>query len=167
MSILLLFSLKSLLILSASLLASGKWFAASVRHLILLTAMVSVPLVLALTVADSTLFTIEVPADWAATQTSGEASVASVLQPAFPALARLYALVCLGFLSYWFIQLVNTAWWVQQTRLLRGQELTSRTQRHVALHQSATRGTPVSWGLFHPKVVVPVDCAYSFQKSSA
>jgi len=165
MSILLLFSIKSLLILSASLLTTGKWFAASVRHLILLTALLSVPLVLILTVADSAMLAIEAPpviADWAATQHPGSAASAveeSLSQSAFPiyGIVGVYALVCFTLLFYWIVQIAKTTSWIHQTSLLRGEQLTSRTKGRVALHQSDTGGTPVSWGLLRPKVVVPVD----------
>ena len=70
----------------------------------------------------------------------------------------IYLSVCALFLAYWVLQILITLLW-----LLHAKELPQRSStfpsgfRRVRLLQSDRSGSPLSWGIFRPVIVVPSD----------
>ena len=146
---------------------------ASARHLILLLALIGVPLLpvissltpVPIALAPPASFLTFTPTVTALTGVSGQMSIPddqSVWQPSLTVLGFIYAAVALMILGYWLIQLRRTVSWFNQTSLLQGPSFasaieTERTFRHVTLRQDSALGSPVTWGVWHPCIVVPRD----------
>lgn len=167
---LLLFSLKSLAVLCVALLVTRKHrFTASVRHLILVVAIASLPVLFILGEWSPNAISIEPPAvvhAWAmdidqstmqSTTVAETASFWSGVSIGSTAVA-FYALVCSGLLLYWIARIVYTSIWIAHTRVLRVESLhIAGVNRQFTLRQSDRTGSPVTWGMLRPNVVVPKD----------
>jgi len=146
---LLLFSLKSLAVLCVALLVTRKHrFTASVRHLILVVAIASLPVLFILGEWSPNAISIEPPAvvhAWAmdidqstmqSTTVAETASFWSGVSIGSTAVA-FYALVCSGLLLYWIARIVYTSIWIAHTRVLRVESLhIAGVNRQFTLRQS-------------------------------
>ena len=164
---LVLIALKSLLVLGVALLtARMRLLSSSLRHLVLAIAILSLPLLLlagsvpqnffAIPAPDMSnmLGTLEVPFELpeidimgaAGTPASSSLPVAAVIAAAYAGIAAI-----LGFVWLW--RILSAAVWVRRTRILPSQDLPPR----VSLRQSDHVGSPVTWGVLRPVIVVPAD----------
>ena len=164
----LLFAAKSLAVLSGALLLTrSQWFSASMRHLILILAIVSLPVMLILSVFSPSVISIDPPAlvnNWvmefelpkiAAVQGEMTAQTPSIMSPGFAA-AILYGLISATLMAYWITQIVITSTWIRNTKVLK--PFTSEgITRPITLRQMDCQGSPLTWGLIRPDIVVPYD----------
>ncbi|MCZ6640597.1 MAG: TonB family protein [Gammaproteobacteria bacterium] len=168
MIVIMLFAAKSLAVLSAALLLTrSQRFSASMRHLILIVAIASLPVMLILSVFSPSVISVQPPAlvnNWvlefelpeiAVVQGETTAETPSILSPGFAA-AILYGLISATLMAYWIAQIVSTSTWIRNTRVLK--PFTSEgITRPLTLRQTDSHGSPLTWGLLRPDVVVPYD----------
>jgi len=171
----LLFVLKTSLILGLALALTQKsWFSAAVRHLILLVALMSIPLVYFLEGLAVTWLRVEMPDffqllileanHWLISSDeidalSNGALIIVKLKIHSTSLILAYVVGTLVLLCYWFTQIITTGKRVWDTHLLGGERITFQLHfdRQVKLRQSCIHESPYTWGIFRPIIVVPVD----------
>ena len=93
--------------------------------------------------------------------TTSDSSAVFTLTPGGVCIA--FVLVTLLLLAYWSIQLFRTQRWINATSVLPTTLLASMTvwprtgTRTVTVRQSTSTGSPLTWGVFRPCIVVPAD----------
>lgn len=172
---LLLFIIKSSLVLTVGLiLTQNNSYSAAIRHLILMVAMMSTPLIWGLEKFVPPWFSIALP-DFIQTwifelnfglihYAEGGAPPAAViildrLKNWLPLVLPAYVFCVLVMVLYWFTRIMMTSKWVWETHLLRGEPIFMRETggRQVSLRQSCIYESPYTWGIFRPVIVVPID----------
>jgi len=172
---LLLFVLKTSLILGLALTLTQKiWFSAAVRHLILLVALMSIPLMYLLEGLAVAWLRVEMPEfvqllileanNWLLSSSEIDAvSVGALLIAKLKIhstpLILAYSMGVLVLLCYWFTQIFTTGKRVWDTHLLGGERIIFQLRfgREIKLRQSCIHESPYTWGIFKPIIVVPVD----------
>ena len=171
----LLFVLKSCLVLSLALMLTQRsWFSAALRHLLLLLALISIPLMYLLEGVAVAWLRVDVPefvqlwvleanywlisSDELATISMGALIIAK-LKTFMPLMTQIYGLGSVALLCYWFAQIFSTGKRVWDTHLLGGERIIfqARFGRQIKLRQSCILESPYTWGIFRPLIVVPMD----------
>lgn len=146
---------------------------AAARHLILLLALLGLPLLpviaaltpVPITLTSSTSLLTFTPTFTILTRVSGQISTSAEQATWYPSLSLLgfmYAAVAVLILGYWLIQLRRTVNWLKRTSILHDPifERTinrKRTSSHTTLRQASAMGSPLTWGVLRPCIVVPGD----------
>jgi tetratricopeptide (TPR) repeat protein len=165
---LLLVALKSVLVLSGALLVvRRRRFTAAHRHLVLVLAMASLPLMLVCGLLGASMFSIDAPGaigDWAGPVevpetelAAGSSSQAAAgLWSVQPGPAAWYAGVSAVLMAYWLLQLIRTSRWITRNTQPHGQGLGAPgRKRQVTLRRADRDMSPITWGIVKPVVVVP------------
>ena len=174
MSALLVLWAKGMLLMSLALAASYlPKLTASARHLVLLMALLGLPLIPS--VAEFSPMPIKVSApetflnfepslpelSIAGDKTSTAATI-FVWRPAIEDLGFLYVASALLIIGYWLMQLGRTVNWFNRTQslsdpLVERLKSLGKVPVHVQLRQAPGIGSPLTWGITRPYIVVPSD----------
>lgn len=164
----LMFVLKSSVILAGAwMLCRCKWFSAAQRHLILLLAIMSLPLLVLINQIPNNALTFVTPADVSAWEIAIKMPVVDLEiqgpMKQHPSSFDVYELVraiywigAVAFVAVWLVRLLNTGSWIGPTRVLTSLQ-TSSTARAIPLRESTRLSSPMTWGVVAPKILVPKD----------
>ncbi len=166
--------LKGMLLTAIGLAASYlPRLSASLRHFILLASLLGLALLPVAELLSPLSVTMVRPAgmeQWivdfdlsAMSAGTDSSSGGSHVYPGLTELVVVYFSVSLLLLGYWSAQIWRARRWVSQARVIDptmtvvAQVSGGATSRKVSLRQSTVAGSPLTWGVFRPCIVVPSD----------
>lgn len=164
---LLLFILKSsILLLSATLVCRSRYLCAADRHLVLVIALVSLPLLVLIENLPGQSFTFSTPVEVSHWESAFLTPVVSFdsKQPNQELTPRvnlqeiavvIYWVGTSALLLLWLMRVLNTKRWMGPTRSVG--QASSSAGTCIPIKQTSRKSSPMTWGVLRPEILVPAE----------